>query len=50
MLTMNAYPESALESPRGEVAERLKAAVLKTAVLETVPWVRIPPSPPTTGN
>ncbi len=29
----------------GEVAERSKATVLKTVVLETVPWVRIPPSP-----
>jgi hypothetical protein len=31
---------------RGEVAEWFKAAVLKTAVRESVPWVRIPPSPP----
>ena len=30
----------------GEVAEWFKAAVLKTAVRESVPWVRIPPSPP----
>jgi hypothetical protein len=29
------------------VAERLKAAVLKTAVRVSVPWVRIPPHPPT---
>ena len=29
----------------GEVAEWFKAAVLKTAVRESVPWVRIPPSP-----
>jgi hypothetical protein len=36
--------------PRGGVAEWFKAAVLKTAVPETVPWVRIPPSPPTTRN
>jgi hypothetical protein len=28
------------------VAERLKAAVLKTAVRASVPWVRIPPHPP----
>ncbi len=30
----------------GEVAEWLKAAVSKTAVGATPPWVRIPPSPP----
>ena len=30
----------------GWVAERLKAAVLKTAVRASVPWVRIPPHPP----
>ena len=30
----------------GEVAERFKAAVLKTAVDVSPPWVRIPPSPP----
>lgn len=30
----------------GQVAERLKAAVLKTAVRVSVPWVRIPPLPP----
>ncbi len=30
----------------GEVAERFKAAVLKTAVGASLPWVRIPPSPP----
>lgn len=34
------------EGPAGEVAERSKAAVLKTAGRESVPWVRIPPSPP----
>ena len=28
------------------MAERLKAAVLKTAVRASVPWVRIPPHPP----
>ena len=32
--------------PTGWVAERLKAAVLKTAVRGSVPWVRIPPHPP----
>ena len=30
----------------GEVAERLKAAVLKTVERESVPWVRIPAPPP----
>ena len=30
----------------GEVAEWFKAVVLKTTELETVPGVRIPPSPP----
>jgi hypothetical protein len=30
----------------GEVSERFKETVLKTVVPETVPWVRIPPSPP----
>jgi hypothetical protein len=30
----------------GEMTEWLKVAVLKTAVPETVPWVRIPLSPP----
>ena len=30
----------------GEVAEWFKAAVLKTAVGASSPWVRIPPSPP----
>ena len=29
----------------GEVSEWLKEAVLKTAIRETVSWVRIPPSP-----
>ena len=28
------------------MAERFKAAVLKTAVGESLPWVRIPPLPP----
>ncbi len=31
---------------RGEVVEWFKAAVLKTAVVVRLPWVRIPPSPP----
>ena len=30
----------------GEMAERFKAAVLKTAVGVSLPWVRIPLSPP----
>jgi hypothetical protein len=30
----------------GRVAEWFKAAVLKTAVGESLPWVRIPPLPP----
>lgn len=30
----------------GEMSERLKELVLKTSVLETVSWVRIPLSPP----
>ena len=34
------------EHDRGEVAERLKALASKANVRETVPWVRIPPSPP----
>ena len=32
-------------SPNGEVSERLKEHAWKACVLETVPWVRIPPSP-----
>ena len=41
-------PEQIRDSVRcGGVAEWLKAAVLKTAVRGTVPWVRIPPPPPT---
>src|SRR6185437_11401740 len=31
---------------RGQVAEWFKAAVLKTAVGASPPWVRIPPRPP----
>jgi hypothetical protein len=31
----------------GEVAEWFKAEVLKTSVGASLPWVRIPPSPPT---
>ena len=31
---------------RGEVTERLKVLASKASVRETVPWVRIPPSPP----
>ncbi len=32
-------------SPYGEVSERFKEHAWKACVLETVPWVRIPPSP-----
>ena len=32
--------------PRGEVTERFKVLASKASVRETVPWVRIPPSPP----
>src|SRR5580692_10579463 len=32
---------------RGEVTEWLKVLASKASVRETVPWVRIPPSPPT---
>ena len=32
---------------KGGVSERLKEAVLKTVGLLRVPWVRIPPPPPT---
>ncbi len=35
-----------LKSVYGEVAEWLKAAVLKTVESSRAPWVRIPPSPP----
>ena len=35
--------------PAGRVAEWFKAAVLKTAVGESLPWVRIPPLPPARG-
>ncbi len=37
-------------SPRGGMCERLKQAVLKTAVLERVPGVRIPLPPPASLN
>jgi hypothetical protein len=33
-------------TPHGEVAERFKAAVLKTVEVSQPPGVRIPPSPP----
>lgn len=36
----------AADNSKGEMAERFKAAVLKTAVVATLPWVRIPLSPP----
>src|SRR4051812_11129934 len=41
-----AKPQILAEIRRGEMAEWLKAAVLKTAERETVPGVRIPLSPP----
>ena len=34
------------DSPSGGVAERSNAAVLKTAEVARLPWVRIPPPPP----
>ena len=33
------------ELPKGEVSEWLKEHAWKACELETVPWVRIPPSP-----
>src|SRR3954463_6239770 len=36
----------AIEGRPGEVAEWFKAPVLKTGVGASLPWVRIPPSPP----
>ena len=36
--------------PRGEVTERFKVLASKASVRETVPWVRIPPSPPYINN
>ncbi len=39
-------PFQLYETHTGWVAERLKAAVLKTAVGASSPWVRIPPHPP----
>ena len=35
-----------MASGNGQVAEWFKAAVLKTAVGASSPWVRIPPCPP----
>lgn len=35
-----------LTANNGRVAERFKAAVLKTVGRESGPWVRIPPLPP----
>ena len=44
---MRAPPEVAAAFLRvGRVAEWFKAAVLKTAVGASSPWVRIPPLPP----
>jgi hypothetical protein len=35
-----------LQNDRGEVSERLKELASKASVGGTLPWVRIPPSPP----
>ena len=42
----NKYIKSLAETHFGEVAERLKALVLKTSNGATHSWVQIPPSPP----
>src|SRR5579859_5525903 len=42
----SSYNEETRVGSRGEVCERLKQAVLKTAIPERVSGVRIPPSPP----
>jgi Phage integrase family len=42
----NSFGNENAENPYGGVAERLKAAVLKTVRPERVSWVRIPPPPP----
>src|SRR5580704_9581344 len=39
-------PSVRMRNSRGEVTERLKVLASKASVRETVPWVRIPPSPP----
>ena len=39
-------PSVTMRNSRGEVTERLKVLASKASVRETVPWVRIPPSPP----
>src|ERR1700741_1409891 len=41
-------PSVTIGNSRGEVTERLKVLASKASVRETVPWVRIPPSPPFT--
>ena len=41
-----ARPIALWRRPCGQVAEWFKAAVLKTAVGASSPWVRIPPCPP----
>jgi hypothetical protein len=43
---LNEAVEWATEARDGRVAEWFKAAVLKTAVGASSPWVRIPPRPP----
>ena len=39
-------PSARRRSRRGEVPERFKGTVLKTVLVATPAWVRIPPSPP----
>ena len=45
-LSLEKRPAAPKERPSGEVAEWLKAHAWKACVRESVPWVRIPPSPP----
>lgn len=44
------FPSATRGVACGRVAEWTKAAVSKTAVRATVPWVRIPPLPPVETN
>ena len=44
--TLPSAPPHSNEGANGRVAEWFKAAVLKTAVGASPPWVRIPPLPP----
>jgi hypothetical protein len=45
-VTCKSAPAPSREGPCGEMAEWLKAHAWKACVRETVPWVRIPLSPP----